>query len=329
MIRTTAVMVNSDDDREQRHAVLQRARRVLQGDEGRHEQRDRHEHDATGGRGLWSIAGRLGEGSHRRVQRHRARRHERQCVGEVEEPARNVDQVGVGEHVERVAREHARHGPKQEPVRRDTVLFGAEGDPHGHHHQEDRHRRIARQHEPDRQWRVVVEQHRVDDVDPGHRQDGQSGDHGVEDDPEVPLPSAVTRPREPEQSRRSERVAGEREQVGNQGTTGGDVAQRVEVDAQRATDEEERHRRRDRPPRPGERGSMDADEATRATRVQMPTTNTAVDSKEPSSPVMANAISTSPPVRNHAQGGSCPGQDGSRLDPRSVARGRCPLLISL
>ena len=65
---------------------------------------------------------------------------EGQRVGEVEEPPGHVDEVDVGEHVQRVADEHARHGGEQEPVRRDAVLLGAEGDAHRDHDQEDRHR---------------------------------------------------------------------------------------------------------------------------------------------------------------------------------------------
>ena len=186
-IRSTAATVRHDDDDEQRDPVLEGARRVLQRDDGRDEEGDGHEHDAARRRGLGAVSGRLGEGAHRRVQRHRARRHERQRVGEVEETARHADQIDVGEHVQRVPDEHARHGGEQEPERRDAVLFGAEGDPHRHHHEEDRHGRIAREHQSDGERRVVVEQHGVDDVDPRHRQDGQRRDDRVEDDPEVPL----------------------------------------------------------------------------------------------------------------------------------------------
>ena len=45
-------------------------------------------------------------------------------------------------------------------------------------------------------------------------------------------------------------------------------------------------------------------ETTRATKVAMPITNTAVDSKVPSSPDIATAMSVSAPTRNHDQGGS-------------------------
>ena len=55
----------------------------------------------------------------------------------VEQLCRDVQQVGVGKHVETVAQEHEDHGCDAEPRRRQALPPVTEHYPKGHHHQED------------------------------------------------------------------------------------------------------------------------------------------------------------------------------------------------
>ncbi len=92
-----------------------------------------------------------------------------------------------------------------------------------------------------------MEEGRVDQVDPGERQRSERGDRSVEEAVDV-APSATLDPGDSEEADAEEQVSRQGDEVGEQCTCRGEVAECLRRDAERATDQEREERGAHRDP---------------------------------------------------------------------------------
>ncbi len=201
---------------------------------------------------------RLEQFPHRRVQHRDAHREERECVGHVDDGQRKLGDARVFEHVDDVTDEHAPERDDEQPVGRDSPIVDDEGHLQDHDDEERRQRGVGREDEPNPERRGLVGERGRDQVRPRDHEGGQRGHERVEGRVEIEPRAAPAGACDAGQPEAEQDVAGRGEEVRDQRTVGGQVAERPELLSECAADEEQEERRRHEDERPPARGPVPA-----------------------------------------------------------------------